>query len=190
MLTNKEKKIILQIAQDAIKEAVLNRKIINRDELLQKYPWLKKRGAVFVTINEFNSLRGCIGSIIAHQSLLDDIIQNAKAAALNDPRFRPVTKEELDKLDIEVSILTEPKPLEYKDILDLKAKIRVGIDGVILSYNNHQATYLPSVWEQLPTFEAFFTSLCQKARLSGNCLDYHPQIYTYEAIKIDKKSIK
>jgi len=190
MLTKEQKKVILQIAKDAIKEAVLKESIIKKDKLLQKYPWLKENGAVFVTINEFNALRGCIGSIIAHRSLLEDIIQNAKAAALSDPRFKPISKDELANLDIEVSLLTSPKPLEYRDLLELKAKIRVGIDGVILNYQGHQATYLPSVWEQLPTFEIFFTSLCQKAGMSGNCLDYHPQIYTYEAIKIDKKAIQ
>jgi len=190
MLTKESKKIILQIAKDAIKEAVLKKNIINKEELLKKYPWLNKKGAVFVTINKQNSLRGCIGSIIAHQSLLDDIIQNAKSASLNDPRFKPISKDELEHLDIEVSVLTPPKELKYKDILDLKAKIKIGVDGVILRYKNHQATYLPSVWEQLPSFELFFTHLCQKANLMGNCLEYHPVIYTYQAIKIDKKSLQ
>jgi AmmeMemoRadiSam system protein A len=189
MFTKEQKRVILDIAKDAIKEAVLGSKLIDKDMLLKRYPFLEQDGAVFVTINQYNHLRGCIGSIIAHQSLLDDIISNAKSAALNDPRFNPITASELDSLDIEVSILTPPKPLEYRDILELKAKIREGIDGVILRYKNYQATYLPSVWEQLPTFESFFTSLCQKAGLGGNCLDFHPQIYTYEAIKIDSKSL-
>ncbi len=186
-LTNEQKRVILDIAKAAIKEAVLNKKLINKDELIRKYPWLKQKGAVFVTINEFNNLRGCIGSIIAHQSLIDDIIHNAKAAALNDPRFRPLSPEELDKIEVEVSLLTPPKPLPYKDILDLKQKIRPGIDGVILSYNGYQATYLPSVWEQLPIFEEFFSTLCQKAGLSSNCLELHPDIYIYEAIKIKEE---
>ena len=184
MFSKEQKKVILQIAKDAIKEAILNQKIIDKDELLKKYPWLKEKGAVFVTINEFGALRGCIGSIIAHQSLLDDIISNAKSAALNDPRFKPISKEELDNLEIEVSILTPPKLLEYKDIEDLHKKIRPGVDGVIINLNGHQATYLPSVWEQVRSFEEFFGSLCLKAGLSANCLNYHPTIYTYEAIKI------
>jgi AmmeMemoRadiSam system protein A len=184
MLSNSQKKVILQLAKDAIKEAVLKEKIIDKNYYLKNYPWLKNKGAVFVTINEFNNLRGCIGSIIAHQSLFDDIVKNAKAAALNDPRFKPVSKEELNNLEIEVSLLTAPKPLNYKDINDLKRKIRIGVDGVIINLNGYQATYLPSVWEQLPSFELFFSSLCQKAGLSSNCLEYHPQIYTYEAIKI------
>ncbi len=186
-LTPEQKKVILEIAKSAIKEAVLGKKIIDKEALLQKYPWLAQKGAVFVTINEFNQLRGCIGSIIAHQSLLDDIIANAKSAALNDPRFKPLSASELDKIEIEVSLLTPPKPLPYKDIADLKNKIRPGIDGVILQYNGYQATYLPSVWEQLPIFEEFFSTLCQKAGLPANCLELHPNIYTYEAIKIKEE---
>jgi len=189
MFTKEQKRVILQIARDAIKEAVLKTKIINKEELIRKYPWLKQKGAVFVTINEFNQLRGCIGSIIAYRPLIDDIIENAKAAALNDPRFRPLTPQELDKIDIEVSILTPPKPLNYKDIDDLRRKIKPGVHGVILNYRGYQATYLPSVWEQLPNFDIFFSSLCQKAGLPSNCLEYHPQIYVYEAIKIDQKDI-
>jgi AmmeMemoRadiSam system protein A len=164
MLSNSQKKVILQLAKDAIKEAVLKEKIVNKDYYLKNYPWLKKKGAVFVTINEFNNLRGCIGSIIAHQSLFEDIVKNAKAAALNDPRFRPVSKEELNNLEIEVSLLSEPKLLKYKDISDLKSKIRVGVDGVILNLNGYQATYLPSVWEQLPSFELFFKLFMPKSR--------------------------
>ncbi len=191
MFSKEQKNIILQIAKDAIKEAILNKKIINKDKLIASHPWLKEKGAVFVTINEFNALRGCIGSIIAHRSLIDDIIENAKAAALNDPRFKPISKEELDNLEVEVSILTPPKLLPYKDIDDLRAKIRPGIDGVILSLNGHQATYLPSVWEQVRNFDEFFSSLCVKAGLHPRCLEQHPTIYTYEAIKVkDEKWVR
>ena len=189
MFTKEQKRVILELAKDAIKEAVLNTKIINKEELLKKHPWLKQKGAVFVTINEFNQLRGCIGSILAYRPLIDDIIENAKAAALSDPRFKPLSKEELDKIEVEVSILTPPKPLNYKDIEDLKRKIKPGVHGVILNLKGYQATYLPSVWEQLPNFDLFFASLCQKAGLPSNCLEYHPQIYVYEAIKIDEKDI-
>ncbi len=187
MFTNKQKDIILKIAKDAIKEAILNVKIIDRDSLIASNPWLKENGAVFVTINEFNALRGCIGSIIAHRSLIDDIIYNAKAAALNDPRFKPITKDELSNLEVEVSILTPPKHLSYSNIDDLKNKIRVGVDGVIINLNSHQATYLPSVWEQVRGFDDFFSSLCVKAGLHPNCLEQHPTIYTYQAIKIEDK---
>ena len=184
MFTTEQKNIILQIAKQAIEDAVLNRETIPKYELLQKYPWLKEERAVFVTINEFDMLRGCIGSIVAHQSLIDDIIQNAKSAALNDPRFKPINQNELNNLEVEVSVLTEPKPLPYSSIDDLRGKIKPNIHGVILQYDRHQATYLPSVWEQISSFDEFFSSLCMKAGLSPSCLMQHPNIFVYEAIKV------
>ncbi len=188
---NKERvALLLQIARESIKEAVTGRKIIDREKLLKAHPWLNEKGAVFVTLNKEHHLRGCIGSIIAHRSLLDDLIDNAKAAALRDPRFKPLQSEELNDIEIEISILTPPKELYYKDIQDLKQKIRKGKDGVIINYRGYQATYLPSVWEQLDSFESFFMTLCQKAGLPGNCLELHPTIYTYEAIKLKEDTSK
>ncbi len=188
---NKERvALLLQIARESIKEAVTGRKIIDREKLLKAHPWLNEKGAVFVTLNKEHHLRGCIGSIIAHRSLLDDLIDNAKAAALRDPRFKPLQSEELNDIEIEISLLTPPKELYYKDIQDLKQKIRKGKDGVIINYRGYQATYLPSVWEQLDSFESFFMTLCQKAGLPGNCLELHPTIYTYEAIKLKEDTSK
>jgi len=183
MLSNEQKRVILALAKEAIKSAVTNN-TINKEAWLKKYPWLAQKGAVFVTLNKNNNLRGCIGSIVAHQSLIDDIINNAKSAALNDPRFTPLRANELKDLEIEVSYLTMPKLLNYSDIEDLKRKIKPRVDGVIINYKGYQATYLPSVWEQLPDFESFFATLCQKAGLSSSCLTYHPTIYTYQAIEI------
>ena len=185
MYSKEEKSLILKIAKDAIKEAVLGKKIIDRDSLLKQYPFLKEKGAVFVTINKMNHLRGCIGSIVAHQPLIDDIISNAKSAALRDPRFKPLSSDELDKIEVEVSILTPPKAMPYTSIDDLKRKIKPHIHGVIINYRGYQATYLPSVWEQLPDFDLFFRSLCQKAGLISGCLSLHPDVYVYEAIKIE-----
>ena len=174
-------KLLLQIAKDAIYEELSGEKLTDRYKLDDE---LSQKRAVFVTINKRSSLRGCIGSLVAHRTLFEDIVHNAKAAAFNDMRFKPVTLDEFDELEIEISILTEPKILNYDDVLDLKNKIRVGIDGVILKLNSNQATFLPSVWQQLPTFELFFSHLCQKARLNQDCLKLHPKIFTYEAIKI------
>jgi len=183
MLTNEQKKVILKLGKKAVNSAIIH-KNINKENWLKQYPWLSQKGAVFVTLNKNHNLRGCIGSIIAHQSLIDDIISNAKSAALNDPRFTPIQEHELKDINVEISYLTKPKLLNYEDKDDLKRKIRPRVDGIILNYRGYQATYLPSVWEQLPTFESFFRTLCQKAGLSNNCLDYHPTIYTYEAIEI------
>jgi AmmeMemoRadiSam system protein A len=178
------KKILLDIAKEAIKVKFKNT-TINKEELIKKYPELKEEGAVFVTLKEKGNLRGCIGSIIAHRPLIDDLIHNAQSAAFKDPRFIPLREEELNDIEIEVSLLTPYKELPYKDKEDLKKKIKPNIDGVILKYGSHQATFLPQVWEELPDFELFFAHLCQKAGLRANCLDYHPEIYIYQVEKIE-----
>jgi AmmeMemoRadiSam system protein A len=178
------KKVLIEIAKKAIAEKLTGKKLIDREALLREHPWLAEPGAAFVTLNEHRQLRGCIGSIIAHQPLIDDVIHNAQAAAFSDPRFPPLRPEEFDQLEIEISLLTPPRELPYTDIEDLRRKIRPGIDGVILRLGNRQATYLPSVWEQLPDFDSFFATLCQKAGLAPDCLAAHPVIYTYQAEKI------
>jgi len=91
-----------------------------------------------------------------------------------------LTAEEFEAITVEVSILSEPEPLMYDSIEDLKSKIRVGIDGVVLKHGIHQATFLPQVWEQLPDFELFFSHLCQKAGMEANCLSRIPEIFTYQ----------
>jgi AmmeMemoRadiSam system protein A len=181
-------KYLIDIAKDAIKEELYKKSLIDKEELLRKYPSLSKKGAVFVTLQKREALRGCIGSLIAHRTLLEDLIHNAKAAAFSDPRFPPLTVEEFNSKDfsVEISLLSEPRELPYSDIEDLKRKIRVNRDGVILKQGSYQATFLPQVWEQLPTFETFFAHLCQKAALSADCLKSHPQIFTYEVKKIEE----
>ncbi len=182
-----DKHILIRIAKDAIMEELTGLSLVNREELLSSNPWLGEIGAVFVTLNKRGRLRGCIGSITAHRDLIDDVIVNAKAAAFSDPRFSPLTIEELEELEIEISLLTSPQPLPYRDSDDLRAKIRPGVDGVILRLGGYQATYLPSVWEQLPDFDQFFGTLCQKAGLPFGCLAEHPEILIYQAEKITEE---
>ncbi len=183
-----DSKVLLQIVHKAIEEEFGGKKI-DKEGYYLLYPALKEKRAVFVTINKRDSLRGCIGSLIAYRPLLEDLIENAKSAAFKDPRFPPLSKEEYESgdLEIEISILTPPKELNYSDIDDLKTKIKPNVHGVILTIQNYRATFLPQVWEQLPTFDAFFAHLCQKAGLTPDCLKYHPKIEVYEAIKIKEE---
>lgn len=132
--------------------------------------WLDAEGAAFVTLHVPGpggrpKLRGCIGTIEPYRSLREDIAGNARAAAFSDPRFAPLRVAELAGLEIEVSVLSPREPLPYVDRADLVAKLRPGIDGLVLEYGGRRGTYLPQVWEQLPDPSDFLASLVTKARL-------------------------
>jgi AmmeMemoRadiSam system protein B/AmmeMemoRadiSam system protein A len=128
----------------------------------------KARCGTFVTLKIDDNLRGCIGSLIAEEPIADGVRENAINAAFHDPRFRALTPGEYSRVDIEVSILSEPESLPYKDADDLLAKLRVNVDGVILRKGAHKATFLPQVWKQLPRPEDFLGHLCMKAGLAAD----------------------
>ncbi len=103
-----------------------------------------------------------IKALEPYQPLAEDVREHAAAAALEDYRFPPVQPDEIDKLKIEISRLTVPSPLPYETPDDLLDKIRPGVDGVVIRDGFNRATFLPQVWEQLPTKEAFLSHLCRK----------------------------
>jgi AmmeMemoRadiSam system protein A len=182
---NQELKTALKaLAKQSIKQELYSAPPLDKKALEKTYPELKDKQATFVTLNLQGQLRGCIGSLVATRSLYDDVVSNAKAAAFNDPRFKPLSVEEFENIEIELSVLSTPVRLPYDNLIDLKSKIKPGIHGVILKYKTHQATFLPQVWEQLPTFELFFQHLCTKAGVRISCLDDKAEIYVYEANKI------
>jgi MEMO1 family protein len=125
----------------------------------------RARRACFVTLTEHGDLRGCIGSIFPEESLYRAVIRRARSAAVEDPRFPPVRGDELKRIEVEVSVLTVPQKLAFGSPADLLAKLRPGVDGVVLRVGNRQATYLPQVWEKLPDKRAFLGELAEKAGL-------------------------
>jgi len=127
--------------------------------------WLDAPGATFVTLTQAGTLRGCIGSLVAHRALRDDVVSNAQAAAFGDPRFPPLRASELAGTSIEVSVLSEPEPMAFTSRDDALAQLRPGVDGVILGAGFHRATFLPQVWEELPDKEQFIRHLFRKAGL-------------------------
>ncbi|WP_331775554.1 AmmeMemoRadiSam system protein A [Sulfurospirillum sp. 1612] len=177
------KEAVLRLARAAIGESLEVPQHVSLETLIADNPALKETGATFVTLTYQGELRGCIGSLVAYRPLYEDIIYNARSAAFKDPRFEPLCQEELEDIVIEVSILSQPQHLEYHDADDLKKKIKKNHDGVVLQYGTHHATFLPQVWEQLPTFELFFSYLCQKAGLGADCLASHPEISVYSVQK-------
>ena len=122
----------------------------------------------FVTLTINKQLRGCIGNLESTEPIMAGIKRNAVNAAFHDPRFAPLKADELDQVGIEISILTEPQPLEYRGSKDLLTKLRPHVDGVILRKGKASATFLPQVWEQLPKPEHFLSHLCRKAGLSAD----------------------
>ena len=122
----------------------------------------------FVTLKIGGQLRGCIGSLVGRESVADGVRSNAINAAFNDPRFSRLTNKELDRVSIEVSVLTEPQPLAYSNPEDLMAKLRPGIDGVTIRKGLAGSTFLPQVWEQLPAPRDFLSHLCMKAGLQSD----------------------
>jgi len=152
-----------ELARRAIEAALVGKRFEPDDETKEKY---SKKEACFVTLTKNGNLRGCIGSLVARQELWRDIIENAINAAFNDPRFPHLESSELDNIKIEVSVLTKPRKITYKDVEDLKKKIKG--KGVIISYGFHRATYLPQVWNEISDEEYFLSSLCAKAGLEPN----------------------
>lgn len=128
-------------------------------------PRLAGRGATFVTLTLGGELRGCIGSLNAHRPLGQDVRDNAVAAALRDPRFPPLTAAEFTDVQVEVSLLSEPDFIEFRDEADALAQLEPGRDGVIFFNGCQRATFLPQVWEQLPERRLFMAALKQKAGL-------------------------
>jgi hypothetical protein len=127
--------------------------------------WLSRPGAVFVTLTRNGRLRGCTGSIEPKRSLREDVMRNASAAAFHDFRFPPLPAAELPHVRIEVSLLSPTEPLSFATREDLLARLRPGVDGVVLSWHGHRGTFLPQVWQQVPDPEGFLTHLLHKARL-------------------------
>ena len=177
-------KLLLDIVKDSIKEDFDENFKIDKKALLDKYSFLSFQEATFVTLSLNNKLRGCMGTLSSHRSLLDDLINNAKAAAFSDFRFSRLSEEEFINIQIEISILTKPTLLEYIDINDLKEKIITFKHGVIIEYDNKRATFLPQVWEQLDSFELFFEHLLLKANLDISIFNKNALVHTYESIKI------
>lgn len=166
-LTPQEKKELLALARESIVCAVASKRLPKLQDL-PLTPMLKENGAAFVTLTIGGELRGCIGSLQAYRPLVEDVQQHAVDAALNDYRFMPVSDLEVPLLEIEISVLTQPEPLRYEHPEELPGLLKPHEDGVVLRDGPLSATFLPQVWEQLPSAELFLNHLCEKMGASPN----------------------
>lgn len=175
--------VLISLAKSAIKDELFGKESFDILDLQNEYEYLNDIKASFVTLYLNKTLRGCMGSLLPKRKLINDIIHNAKAAAFADFRFQPLGKDDFQNVEIEVSILSLPKVLIYSSLEELKEKIKINIHGVILEQDQNRATFLPQVWDQLPTFEEFFSHLATKAGLGKDCLTHFPKISVYEVDK-------
>jgi len=160
-LTQDEIQTLLKLARQALEHAVHGQPLPPLDPSTLT-PALRAQGASFVTLTRHDELRGCIGTLEPYQSLAEDVREHAVAAALEDYRFPPMQSAELDAIRIEISRLTIPQPLEYDSPEDLLAKLRPGVDGVVIREGWRRATFLPQVWEKVADKEEFLDHLCLK----------------------------
>jgi AmmeMemoRadiSam system protein A len=161
MLTLAEKRLLLQIAREAVTAAAHGRPApeINKGALPLI---LLEPGATFVTLRKHGELRGCIGGLEARWPLYEDVRVHAAQSATQDYRFPPVEPDEVGKLTIEISVLTPSTPLAYDSSAELPARLRPLVDGVTLQWGTRRATFLPQVWENVPDPEQFLSMLCEK----------------------------
>lgn len=155
--------ILIRLARDAIAE-----RFGMPFQPTPEQDWLSEPGATFVTLTQSGKLRGCIGSLVAYRPLLEDVRTNAYAAAFHDQRFDPLQGSEFAGTSVEVSLLSPMHPMTFENEQAALAQLRPDVDGVVFEYRHHRSTFLPQVWAQLPTPEAFMAQLKRKAGLSGD----------------------
>lgn len=183
-LTKENQLRLLNLARASIEHGV--RTGLPFDPDLAAYPEeLLEQRATFVTLNRNDLLRGCIGRLVATRPLAEDIAENAFCAAFKDPRFPPLQAAELEGLEIHLSILTPAEPMAFGSEQDLLAQLQPGIDGLILEDGPFHGTFLPSVWEQLPTPKQFLRNLKQKAGLPPDYWSDNIRIYRYRTEVIE-----
>jgi AmmeMemoRadiSam system protein A len=175
-MSDQRGEVLLQIARAAISSAL---KVSYMAD--ESAPWLAEHGACFVTLTQQGELRGCIGSLQAHQPLLADVKGNAVAAALHDPRFAPLSVLELHVTEIEISLLSATEHMNVRDEADALAQMRPKVDGIVFEYGQYRSTFLPQVWENLAQPRDFLAMLRRKAGL--------PDDFWAEEVKLSRYSV-
>jgi AmmeMemoRadiSam system protein B/AmmeMemoRadiSam system protein A len=179
-LSTKDRKALLRLARSAIEARLVKGAKVERPQQVSSV--LNEARGCFVTLHKHGQLRGCIGTIEPIYPLLECVEKNAQSAAFDDLRFSRLSADELNEIDIEVSVLSVPEALSFKDGEDLKGKLKPNVHGVILSRGAHRSTFLPQVWKQLPAKEEFLEHLCLKGGLPPKAWqDPETKVEVYEA---------
>lgn len=186
-MDNADKKFLLELARESIKTYFSGKK-----PSMEKVKHLSDKQGVFVTLHKNNDLRGCIGFPMPVHSLNTAIVEAARSAAFHDPRFPPVTEDELKDIEIEISVLTIPKEIKIGHSAEYKDKIKIGEDGLVLEGAMGSGLLLPQVaTENNFNVEAFLNCLCQKAGMGFNCWkDTGNKISKFQAIIFNEKEME
>ena len=155
---------LLDIAQQSIRHGIKTGSCPNVEVSGFPHP-MRTHRRTFVSVNAGGKLRGCVGSLVANNPLIADVVQNAYRAAFEDKRFKPLTEEDLVETDISVSLLSTPRPMSFRSEADLVAQIQPDTDGLILQDDNKRGIFLPIVWEQIFEPREFLRYLKNKAGL-------------------------
>jgi AmmeMemoRadiSam system protein A len=187
-LLDEHGQLLLQIARTSISNA-LGRAVALPEPISEAADVLQAPGASFVTLKQHGQLRGCMGSLQAHRPLIKDIQANAVAAALQDPRFAPLSLAELAITTLEVSVLSAMQALSFSSEADALAQLRPGVDGVVFEFGPHRSTFLPQVWEQLPKPHQFMAHLKQKAGLAPDFWAPEVRLQRYTVHKFKESEV-
>ena len=177
-MNTEQGKILLPIARAAISRAL---DVPHAAD--ETAPWLVEHGACFVTLTQNGELRGCIGTLQAHRPLLADVKSNAVSAAMHDPRFLPLSVEELDITTVEISLLSPTTAMEVLDEADALAQMRPGVDGIVFQCGHYRSTFLPQVWEHFPQPRDFLAMLKRKAGLPDDFWTDEASLLRYTVTK-------
>ena len=173
---------LLQLAGESIKQGLCGETFAIQ---AADYPEpLRALRATFVTLHVDRMLRGCIGTLEARQPLVQDVASNAWSAAFRDTRFTALTWPEYERLDIHISILSLPEPMQFSSEEELLAQLRPQVDGLIIEEGYYRGTFLPSVWGSLPEPREFLRQLKHKAGLRPDYWSSRIRVqrYTTESI--------
>lgn len=181
MLSENQKQQLRTIAKNSIAHGLTKSKPL-AIELANYDDDLQTKRATFVTLHKHHQLRGCIGSLEALRPLAEDVAYHAFAAAFSDHRFPPVTANEVDQLDIHISILATPEEITFISEDDLVSQLRPGIDGLIMREGHQRGTFLPSVWDSITDGHEFLNHLKQKSGLAED--------YWSDTIKIQRYTVE
>jgi uncharacterized protein len=178
--THEEGQIIVRVARDSVERLFSDRGTRSRNSVRSKL-----QAGVFVSIHNFsaggNNLRGCVGFPLPRGEFYSSLEEAAVAAATQDPRFRPISEEDLDNMIFEVSVLNGPELIDVAKPVDYLNVVKIGVDGLILSWGEYSSLLLPQVaLEYNWTVDEYLRNLCCKAGLTEDMwMNHDVKIYKF-----------